>query len=324
MGVPFDVIGISYDKFLVSVGVMDPSLYSAIFFNIIVFLLSFLFIYVLQWSYFFIAVAFTIGTIARTVFDICISYRIPDVERALSWPTWEVLTEWGQFLGLGLPGCAAMCAEWWAFEILTIFASVLGANAVDAQTIILQMSVLMFMFPYGVSMAVGSLVGNALGAEKIDLAMRISSLAIAFIFCVDLGLSMLIIKFGTFYIKLLTSDSTIIQTTSSILPFLAGFILVDGMQGVCGGIIQGAGKQKECALTAVLSYYGFGLPMAWYVAFRLDFGVTGLIIGISAGSCVQASILLYLIFCLRHYVFVPLRNCDSSHELIDVTDKFAV
>ena len=155
--------------------------------------------------------------------------------------------------------------------------------------------------------------------------MRISSLAIAFVFCVDLGLSLIIIKFGSLYIRLLTSDNTIIQTTSSILPFLAGFILVDGMQGVCAGIVQGAGKQKECAFTAVLSYYAFGLPMAWYVAFHLQFGVTGLMIGLSAGSCVQASILLWLIFCRRYYVFVPLHTYDPNIKLgIDATGKHIV
>ena len=47
-----------------------------------------------------------------------------------------------------------------AFEILTLFASRLGAVAVSAQSIMLQLCVLTFMFPLGISLATSSMVGT--------------------------------------------------------------------------------------------------------------------------------------------------------------------
>ena len=45
-----------------------------------------------------------------------------------------------------------------AFEILTVFASRLGPVAVSAQSIMLQLSVLCFMLPLGLSISTSSMV----------------------------------------------------------------------------------------------------------------------------------------------------------------------
>ena len=45
-----------------------------------------------------------------------------------------------------------------AFEVLTVFASRLGAVAVSAQSIMLQLVVLAFMLPLGISVAASSMV----------------------------------------------------------------------------------------------------------------------------------------------------------------------
>lgn len=53
-----------------------------------------------------------------------------------------------------------LCSEWWAYEILTIFASILGVEHVAAQSIILQTASLAFMLPLGIGIASASLIGN--------------------------------------------------------------------------------------------------------------------------------------------------------------------
>jgi Na+-driven multidrug efflux pump len=70
-----------------------------------------------------------------------------------------------------------LCSEWWAYEVLNLFASfkpteAVGA-AVAAQTIILQTASLVFMIPLGLGVASASLVGNAIGAKKRALAIQL-------------------------------------------------------------------------------------------------------------------------------------------------------
>ena len=33
--------------------------------------------------------------------------------------SWESLSEWGQYLKLGIPGLLMVCIEWWSFEVAT-------------------------------------------------------------------------------------------------------------------------------------------------------------------------------------------------------------
>ena len=57
-------------------------------------------------------------------------------------PCWE-------FFKLGFPGMLMLCSEWWAYEVLTVMAGVLGKEEVSAQAILMQILSLSFMVPLG-------------------------------------------------------------------------------------------------------------------------------------------------------------------------------
>lgn len=107
-GIPFDIVGLSYEKFLVSVGIMDPPLYASMCFNIVMLGLCYLFIDLWHLDYQYIAIAFVVGTMSRTLFSVSISIHMPDVQRTLSVPTLEIFNDWEEFFRLGLPGCALL------------------------------------------------------------------------------------------------------------------------------------------------------------------------------------------------------------------------
>lgn len=55
-----------------------------------------------------------------------------------------------EFLKLAVPGTLMQCAEWWAFELLAIFAGILGKHQLAAQVAIINIIGLIFMIPFGV------------------------------------------------------------------------------------------------------------------------------------------------------------------------------
>ncbi len=70
--------------------------------------------------------------------------------RKLHLQTWgglsfESLTEWGQFLRLGIPGCLMVVFEWWSFEISTLVAGSIDETQLAISTIILQVGTMTFM-----------------------------------------------------------------------------------------------------------------------------------------------------------------------------------
>ena len=40
--------------------------------------------------------------------------------------TMDAFTGWGEYLKISLPSTAMICSEWWAFEVLTFLAGILG------------------------------------------------------------------------------------------------------------------------------------------------------------------------------------------------------
>ena len=69
-----------------------------------------------------------------------------------------------------------MCAEWWAFEILSILAGILGVVELASQTINFNMIALLFMIPLGIQEATCAIIGNCIGANNVPLAKRFFSM----------------------------------------------------------------------------------------------------------------------------------------------------
>lgn len=319
-GVPFDIVCISLDKYLVAMGVVDPAMYSALAFNILLVLFNYIGVIVLELDYVCIAWCSVLASACHVIIEITISTQFEEVKRTLTYPTYEIFEDWGHFFSLGIPGCIMICAEWWAYEVLTVFASILGAEAIDAQTIILQISVLVFMLPYGVGCASGSIVGNALGAGDVVLAKNSGTVALVLIFVVDILLAIFLVTIGPYCIAILTKNPDVIETTTDLLPFLALFMLMDGVQGVCSGILRGAGKQKFGSLLAFITYYGIGLPMAWLLTFTCKIGVAGLIMGIATGAFFQTLVLLSYVFLFSSRLYTVPDFSPESNAVVQYGD----
>jgi MATE family multidrug resistance protein len=238
--------------------------------------------------------------------------QYPAVKRTLQPYSKEAWTNWKEFFMLGLPGTIMLCSEWWAYEILAVFASILGTTEVASQTIILQTASLAFMVPLGMGVACASLVGNSLGAGKKQLAIKLGKLSIGSIFVLEIGIGIIMILFGSFFVDMFTNDPEVIKVSNRAIPFLSVFCLVDGLQGVCSGVLRGAGKQFIGAVANVIAFYAIGLPMAWFFCFTIDLGVNGLMLGISTGTIFQVSVLVTLIFIYEKYVYADTVVSDKG------------
>jgi MATE family multidrug resistance protein len=61
----------------------------------------------------------------------------------------NTLQGWAKFLKLGIPGTFMQCFEWWAFEILAIFAGILGTVYLGAHVAVINICALTFMIALG-------------------------------------------------------------------------------------------------------------------------------------------------------------------------------
>lgn len=301
--VPIDVLNISYEKYLMSMGVVKPTMFAQITFNGLILSLDCLFVYGLKLPYESLAWSWVIANYMGSFMQFALSWSHPSVQRTLQPFDKEAWSNWSEFITLGLPGTVMLCSEWWAYEILTIFASLLGTAEVAAQTIMLQTVTLAFMISLGTGVTCASLVGNALGAGERLLAASIAKLTIGTIVCIELVIGTSLFVGGSVYVDLFSKDPEVIHVINRAIPFLALFTMVDGLQGVCSGVLRGAGKQTIGAVANIIAFYAIGLPMAWTLCFKTGLGVNGLMMGIACGTIFQATVLLTLIFGFEKYMF---------------------
>jgi putative MATE family efflux protein len=303
LGMPMDVLNVSYDKYLMSLGVMHPTMYAAGVQNLSLLVLLHVFVNMWHLPYSSMAYGWVLAIYIAGIVKFITSYGHHCVQRSFQAPSMEAFSKWGTFLKLGAPGCAMVCAEWWAFELLTIMASGRGTEAIAAQTIVAQTSGVSFMVPLGMSISTTSLVGNAIGAGDIKQARVIGTLSLISIVVFELFIGVALHFVGRTYDEQFSQDPAVLSLAMDTLPFLSLFVVLDGVQCVAAGICRGAGKQYIGAVTSFACYYFVGLPMAYYLCYRLEFDVKGLLMGISTGTFLQCLVFMYLLFVRYDFLY---------------------
>ena len=82
---------------------------------------------------------------------------------------------WGPFLKLATPGVLMVEAEFFAFEVLTLFASRFGTSALAAQSVIASLSSLLFQSPFALGIVASVRVAHYVGAGLIQEAKTTSN-----------------------------------------------------------------------------------------------------------------------------------------------------
>jgi MATE family multidrug resistance protein len=302
---PFSCFNESYEKYLMAIGIMNGPMKANIALNISVVVWSAIFMGC-GLEYMYLAVAWVLSVMLASVVFVAASYHEEAVQRTLMPINLKQIFDteklW-EFFKLGVPGTVMLCSEWWAYEILTVFAGLLGSAQLACMAIILQTCALFYMIPLGLSVATASLVGNAMGAGMRDLAIQYSKLAIYSIVVIAV-LSGVVIFFVSDYIfEFFTSDRTTLDVIDPVAYLIPIFFLFDCVQGVSAGVFRGAGQQAVAAVANVIAFYIVALPLAWVLCFNVKMGITGLMIGISMGCSLQSGIVTFLIFCRQETIF---------------------
>ncbi|KAJ3214922.1 hypothetical protein HK099_006610 [Clydaea vesicula] len=211
-----------------------------------------------------------------------------------------------EFLTLGIPGILMTCAEWWAFEIMytTLASGLISETALAAQSIVFSLLGFTWLLQLGISIACSTKVGNFIGSKHPNFAKvtTFSTLILAiFVACFNSSFLLLFKdKLGLIF----TANQDVINTVSSIIPLGSFFQFSDGFNCVGGGVLRGLGQQKIGALMNVIGFYGLAIPLGFYLAFSLNWGLLGLWSGLATTS-----------FCVSIFETYWISNVDWEAEV---------
>jgi MATE family multidrug resistance protein len=186
----------------------------------------------------------------------------------------------GQFgLEVGLFSFAAVMMGW------------IGAVALAAHQVTINIASTTFMVALGVSLAGSTRVGQHIGAQR-PRAMRRAALG-AYVLSVGFMAvcALLFVALPRGLIGLYTSDPRILDLGAQLLLFAAAFQVFDGAQVAGVSVLRGAAETRSAMLIAAVGYWGVGVPLAWWLAFRTPLSYNGIWAGLAAGLLVAAVLL---------------------------------
>jgi MATE family, multidrug efflux pump len=198
----------------------------------------------------------------------------------------------GALLKLGAPAAGQIILEIGAFAAATALCARLGPVPLSGHEIALNCAAFTFMVPLGISSAAAVRVGQQLGRQDPEGARRAGwsaiVLGVGFMGCAGI----VFVAMPKIIARAFSPDAMVVYVGSRLLLIAAAFQLFDGLQVVTTGALRGAGDTKTPMLANGIAYWLIGLPLGYFLCFRLGWGAVGVWTGLCVGLMIIGSALL--------------------------------
>ncbi|GAA55372.1 multidrug and toxin extrusion protein 2 [Clonorchis sinensis] len=290
-------------------------------------LLHYILLYHLQLGINGAAIAQTLAYFFQDVCFLCyIAFSKKIIKPFSDW-SMEFIQNWGGWFRLAIPGLIMVSLEWTLFEIGGIVAGTLGERELAVQTVLISLDSISYsLLPYGFGTATGIRVGQYLGGQEPRGPRSCLSVALLVLWVISpfyYGISIAL----RWYIPLIFSrNPDVIAMVAELLPVAAIFQILDAANGVCGGVLRGAGLQHIGALINFFSLYLIGGPLGMCLVYLAKYNIEGIWFGLIAGTSLQVTILLIVCFRMNWHKQVELamkRLRYKEVQVIDVTESSA-
>lgn len=203
-----------------------------------------------------------------------------------------------RLIRLGAPIGIFIALESGLFAVVTYLMGAIGTDVLAAHQIVLQTVVIIFMIPLGISYAATIRVGQWLGQqdlEKVQIAGYLS-IAIGLIFNLLVAIAFLVFPQVIIGLYLDLHDPANLPVIKMAVPMLTiGVValILDGMQKIVYGALQGLQDTQIPMLLSIPAFWGVGLTTGYILGFTYSMGGVGLWIGQSIGLAIAAILFLF-------------------------------
>ena len=195
---------------------------------------------------------------------------------------------------IGAPISLSFLLEYGLFGAAGLLMGVISTTALAAHQIALQVVAILFMVPFGISMAATVRVGHAIGRREADGVLRAGMVAtwLGIAIGAALTLAVMLSRFAIATIFLGESTDAAAELSATLLLVGSTFFIADGIQTIAAGSLRGMNDTRVPLVFATISYWLIAFPCAWWLAFHTSMSAVGVWIGLSVGTAVYATLLL--------------------------------
>jgi MATE family multidrug resistance protein len=207
------------------------------------------------------------------------------------WPRYRKLWRIGFPIGL------AMGFEGGVFSAVAYLMGLINAESVAAHAVALQIAAIAFMVPWGLSQAATVRVGRFLGErDKAGMARAgwtAWALGVGFMAVMALVIWSIPRELITIFLDDTPANAQVIALGVSFLAIAAIFQVADGAQVVGAGMLRGLHDTRVPMIFTFVGYWGIGIGVGAWLAFREGWQGQGLWIGLAVGLIIVAVLMIW-------------------------------
>jgi multidrug resistance protein, MATE family len=215
-----------------------------------------------------------------------------------------------QLVVVGAPISGAFLLEYGLFASAAILMGWIGTTALAAHQIALQVASILFMVPFGISMAATVRVGHAVGREDAGASRRAGFAAIglgaAFMAAMVLVIVALRHVIPLVFLGAHSGDaSATVALAATLLALGSTFFIVDGVQTIAAGALRGLNDTRVPMIFAAVSFWVVGFATSYTLAFPARLEAPGIWIGFTVGLGLYALLLVLRFNALTRRGYMP-------------------
>ncbi|ARQ00395.1 MATE family efflux transporter [Pseudorhodoplanes sinuspersici] len=211
---------------------------------------------------------------------------------------------------IGAPIAGTFALEYGVFAAAGVLMGWIGTTALAAHQIALTIASIMFMVPFGISMAATVRVGHAVGRRDSPGTRSAGFTAIGLGIAFMTTMTLIVIVTREFlpilFLGTITQENApTAALAATLLVVGASFFIADGVQTVAAGALRGLNDTRVPLLFSAICFWLIGFTACYGLGFTLGFGAFGVWIGLSLSVLIYAVLLVIRFHILTKRRYLP-------------------
>lgn len=182
---------------------------------------------------------------------------------------------WKRILAIGLPVALTSGAWSLVYPFLTKLITPFGMAPVSAIGTCFRLESFPYYIGMGLNVAMAALVGQAVGAGDEEMVRKTVRRGLLLSTVMTLPFAVLYVAVPERLVSLLTTDAETIAHGGRYLTAIGWFEVFMGWELLFGGVFTGLGRTLPMMAITLPCMIG-RIPLAWFLAYHLDWGAVGI------------------------------------------------
>lgn len=222
-------------------------------------------------------------------------------------PDWPLLRK---LIIVGAPISGTFSLEYGVFAAAGILMGWISTSALAAHQIALQIASILFMVPFGISMAATVRVGHAVGRRDSPGTRSAGFVALWLGIAFMTAMTLLVIVTREmlpilFLGQANEQNAPTLELAATLLVVGASFFIADSVQTIAQGALRGLNDTASPMLYSFICFWLFAFPACYFLGFTLHMGAVGIWLALSASLIVYAAMLILRFHRLTRRGYLP-------------------